>query len=573
MRTKNIFKTLALAMLMPTMLLTTACSSEDFASDDKTATTETVATNQGYALPVTVDVTRQADDATRATYNESTKKLAFSAGDKLFVYGSAPQGIFRFAGMLNYVPSTGKFSGTIYTENEYDDTAIRLFNSAKSTSVILLPAGYESYGYLRIDNNDDAYAYNDCFETNTNYTLATSKATAVEQFSYEHVGGMGVYNNGFALRPLNAILNFTVTGLDASTSVDVSLTGGDYNITGTVTTDASGNATFAAGVSGGTNLNEFSLTVGGNPITLVSSEKTLDAGKIYNINRAAPVVTNLSTINANYTASNGETLTGTLGANVKISIADGATVTLDGVTINGTHSTSYKWAGITCLGDATIILKDESVNSVVGFCYTYPGIYIPHGKTLTIQGETLGTGVLNATGAGYSAGIGAASESVDIYRSCGNIVIAGGVINATAGGERAAGIGCGGTTNPSTTNPSTCGTINITGGTITATGGKWAPGIGSGFYATCGDITIANTVTSVTATKGDKSTYLATTFDCIGRGREGACGTVKFGNQTMYDGSSWTTTPTSGNTYGGLSLTISQTVYEADTWTLTPVLP
>ncbi len=29
MKTKNIFKTLALAMLMPTMLLTTACSSED----------------------------------------------------------------------------------------------------------------------------------------------------------------------------------------------------------------------------------------------------------------------------------------------------------------------------------------------------------------------------------------------------------------------------------------------------------------------------------------------------------------------------------------------------------------
>ena len=291
------------------------------------------------------------------------------------------------------------------------------------------------------------------------------------------------------------------------------------------------------------------------------------------VKKAASVATDLSTINSNYTASDGETLTGTLASDVKISIADGATVTLDGVTINGTHNYSYTWAGITCLGDATIILKDESVNSVVGFCYGYPGIYIPHGKTLTIQGETLGTGVLNATGAGYSAGIGAARESVDIYRSCGNIVIAGGVINATAGGERAAGIGCGGTTNPGTANPSTCGTITITGGTITATGSKWAPGIGSGFYATCGDITIANTVTSVTATKGDKSGYLATTFDCIGRGREGACGTVKFGNQTMYDGSSWTTTPTSGNTYGGLSLTISQTVYEADTWTLTPVLP
>ena len=544
------------------MLLATACNKNEIANEENTE-------KKGFSFPVTVNVTHEGDDATKATYNESTKKLEFSAGDKLFVKGNdySAGGAGFFAGTLTW-QSGGTFSGTILTENTYSGTIDALF-TAGSALATLLPANYGNYPYLSFD---DEGTYSASVNYDATKTFATSKATAVEQFSFE-VGGY-TSGTGFALHPANAILNFTITGLAANTGVDVALSDGvSFTISGSVTTDASGNATFAAGVSGGTNLNEFSLTVGGNPITLVSSEKTLDAGKIYNINRAAPVVTNLSTINANYTASNGETLTGTLGANVKISIADGATVTLDGVTINGTHSTSYKWAGITCLGDATIILKDESVNSVVGFCYTYPGIYIPHGKTLTIQGETLGTGVLNATGAGYSAGIGAASESVDIYRSCGNIVIAGGVINATAGGERAAGIGCGGTTNPSTTNPSTCGTINITGGTITATGGKWAPGIGSGFYATCGDITIANTVTSVTATKGDKSTYLATTFDCIGRGREGACGTVKFGNQTMYDGSSWTTTPTSGNTYGGLSLTISQTVYEADTWTLTPVLP
>ena len=162
-------------------------------------------------------------------------------------------------------------------------------------------------------------------------------------------------------------------------------------------------------------------------------------------------------------------------------------------------------------------------------------------------------------------------RSKDTYRSCGNIVIAGGVINATGGSERAAGIGCGGSSNPGSATPSTCGTITITGGTITATGSKWAPGIGGGFDGDCGDITIANTVTRVTATKGAES--YSSSFDCIGRGRDGACGTVKFGNQTMYDGSSWTTTPTSGSTYGGLSLTISQTTYANDTWTLTPLVP
>ena len=60
MKTKNIFKTLALAMLMPTMLLTTACSSEDDVVNSNIANLETVA-NKGYALPVTVNVTREGD--------------------------------------------------------------------------------------------------------------------------------------------------------------------------------------------------------------------------------------------------------------------------------------------------------------------------------------------------------------------------------------------------------------------------------------------------------------------------------------------------------------------------------
>ena len=537
MKTKNIFKALALAMLMPAMLLTTACSNEDdIVNNEPTA-------KKGYALPVTVDVTREGDAATRASYNDGTKKLSFSAGDKLFVYGSAPQGIFRFAGMLNYVPSTGKFSGTIYTENEYSGTAISLFNSAKSLSVNLLPAGYESYGYLRIDNNDDAYAYNDCFETNTNYTLATSKATAVEQFSYENTGGMGAYNNGFALRPLNAILNFTVTGLDASTSVDVSLTGGDYNITGTVTTDASGTATFAAGVFFNKDLKDFSLTVGGRPITLVTESTPLTAGKIYNINRAAPPATYLSTINANYTASDGEILTGTLGANVKISIADGATVALNNVTINGENNSDYLWAGITCEGNATIILS--GTNTVKGFYAFYPGIQAAAGKTLTIKGIGSLTASSNGTGAGIGGGFGVACGNIEIQggtitatggqyaagiggdfdATCGNITISGGTVTAT-GGEQAAGIGAG---RRGVSDASSCGNILISGGTVTATGGEQAAGIGGGRgnsnteLSSCGTITITTGVTKVTATKGSNAD------NSIGAGQYGTCGTVTIG--------------------------------------------
>ena len=85
MKTKTILQTLAAAMLMPAMLLTTSCSSEDDALDTPAENT----LKKGYTLPVTVNVTRQGDDATtRATFNESTHKLEFSAGDKLFVNGT-----------------------------------------------------------------------------------------------------------------------------------------------------------------------------------------------------------------------------------------------------------------------------------------------------------------------------------------------------------------------------------------------------------------------------------------------------------------------------------------------------
>ena len=81
-----------------------------------------------------------------------------------------------------------------------------------------------------------------------------------------------------------------------------------------------------------------------------------------------PALVNLAALTSNYIARDGDILTGELDvANypVKISIAAGATVTLDDATINGENNDSYSWAGITCLGNATIIL--EGTNSVKGF--------------------------------------------------------------------------------------------------------------------------------------------------------------------------------------------------------------
>jgi hypothetical protein len=104
------------------------------------------------------------------------------------------------------------------------------------------------------------------------------------------------YNNGFKLSPTYAILNFTITGLAPSTDVNVELTVNGRNPRGgKVTTDGSGNATFAMGVFGGGWSDALSLTVDGTPIALNldgNNKKGIHAGDIYNITRSFPTSSN-----------------------------------------------------------------------------------------------------------------------------------------------------------------------------------------------------------------------------------------------------------------------------------------
>ena len=282
MKTKTIFKALAFVIVMPAMLLTTACSS----SDDSIINDENI-NKKGFALPVTVNVTRQGDKAnTRATYNETTKKLEFSDGDQLFVNGIHPDAGY-FAGTLDRV-SGGTFSGTIITAREYSDTAEKLLNEASASgednfaSATLLPSGYEEYDYFFYDTILEIF---DIVNWDENNAFARSKAEAVEQFTVEQAEK---YENGFALSPTNAILSFTITGLTANTNVKVLLENiYSLAIKGEVTTDDLGTATFAIGLWAGTDLQNYSLTVGGTEIALTSTSKTLEAGHIYNINRSA----------------------------------------------------------------------------------------------------------------------------------------------------------------------------------------------------------------------------------------------------------------------------------------------
>ncbi|MCR5751113.1 MAG: hypothetical protein K6G91_04055 [Kiritimatiellae bacterium] len=232
----------------------------------------------------------------------------------------------------------------------------------------------------------------------------------------------------------------------------------------------------------------------------------------------------LSNVNGDLTLVNGDVATGELGGPYKVSIAAGATVTLSDLIITNSESSLTPWAGITCLGDATIILENEVV---VNACNKYnPGIFVPKFSTLTIKGDgwlsagggsSGGAGIgggyileggvsidcgsiiidlgddessyIDATGGGFAAGIGGGANSF-----CGDITISNGVVTAdgSAGG---AGIGSG--------NSGTCCDITICGGDVYATGGDGGSGVGSGNAGGCGDITIVGG--NVLATGGVKA--------------------------------------------------------------------
>ena len=213
-----------------------------------------------------------------------------------------------------------------------------------------------------------------------------------------------------------------------------------------------------------------------------------------------PIEINLSGVTTDTVALNGDILTDTLRSKVKISIADRATVTLKDLYIVGVNWASTPWAGITCQGDAIIVL--EGNNHIEPFHLGYPGIYIPENKTLIIRGD----GFLDIRGR-TSAAIGAGDDA-----ACGNIQIEGGTINAYGYTENVAwGAGIGGSRGAD------CGTITIKGGTVNAYGGNYSPGIGSGRRHRCGKITITSGVKSVVARKGDDAP------NSIGAGKDGSC--------------------------------------------------
>ena len=486
---------------------------------------------EGETVHITVNVGASAGSATNGSradiQDPSTGHYEFNDGDKLYVgYNNA------YVGTLYYSTSANKFSGDI-TISQSDSQRLHFYYLGGSLTPTVSGSEYT------VDISDQT----------SNYPVI-SYGTSTQNYSASL--------NSYTTTLLNqcALVEFTTNEIPTTTAVSIS------GMKNKVTVDFNGNTLTPSEERGTIKLHaesptsRWAILLSDNAVTTTATAEGYNESDNFTVpsvaingylhgetaisftmTEAAAKIIYLADVTSNTIVEDGYTVTGTLGAEVKISIADGATVTLDGVTINGEDDENYSWAGITCVGNATIILKDGSENTVRGFYEDYPGIYVPGNHTLTIKGGAAGTGKLTASSNGYGAGIGGGYE-----KHCGNIEIQGGVITATGGSDASAGIGGGENAN--------CGTITISGGTVTATGGSDAAGIGSGYYeascvaitisggtvkatggyqaagigsgkeASCGDITITNRVTQVTATKGSYAP------NSIGAGADGSCGTV-----------------------------------------------
>ena len=491
MKTMKYFLSMAALALVGAM--TVSCSSDDNIIDQA----QQPATNAGNVEILTTTVSLGGDGATRALTSTGVK--TFAEGETMAIYYWKNKGNDHVKAVS--APLT---AGNITNGGKSATFTFTLDNPYKNMSV--------SYVYPAAMANADFTPNYDALYNNQDGTLATLAS------NFDFCTRSGAWS-GDNLPSVTLVNQLAILAINLKNSTGASDITGD--ITGMTISD--GTNTYAVSRSAAAGpiyvairpTSDATITVtatdGTKNYTKTLTSKTYEAGNGYPVSWKMAKLTDLSSISGTeYTVQDGEVLTGTLASNVKISIADGATVTLKDVNITNLGN-NCNWAGINCPDDATLVL--EGTNTVCagrdGSGYNnYPGIYIAPDKTLTIQGD----GTLTAYSVAsypYGAGIGGGYDN-----ACGNIVINGGTITAM-GGQNSAGIGGG--------SNASCGNITINGGTVTATGGESGAGIGGG-YASCGNITINGG--TVTATGGANAAG-------IGGGENVSCGNITISGGTV----------------------------------------
>lgn len=596
MQTTKIFLMAALA------LMTAACSNDD---NDIQTPAEQPAKSEG--IPFTATISMGESASTRAlTENGTTIEATWETGEKVaLIYNVGSTPTKTDAKVTKQTDGTATISATLETgaTNGSDVTIIYPSDAADGTT------GNVKSNLLTAQDGTLA-------------TIASKYDVRKGTGKLSISGGKATVNNGTAGTPVALTNQFAIWKLTTPSAKDLYITADGVLIAeatlGTAGTEfyvavpAVSSKTVSVVATDGTS-NCWSYSKGG---------VSLATGKYY---QSTPLMTTLD-------GDNTKDVYMMTGAG---DIPDGKTVVLSDVTISGRITCSGS-ANIILMGTNSVTANTDRAAIRVGGTGTT--LTITGSGSLTATGGTNAAGIgtddadgttlsggnivinggrVNATGGEYAAGIGTGIAKHIGKNTCGTITINGGMVYAT-GGERAAGIGTGnaysgnnecgaititgGTVNATAgTNGAgigtgrvngggvnTCGAITITGGTVIATGDNGGAGIGTGNATsaigttgsnTCGDISIAADVTSVTATKGSGSpnSIGKGIISFIGGTVSQNCGTITFGTAQVFDGTAatgtWTPNPMVADTYGGLKLVISTKTTTDDTWTLTPVAP
>ena len=272
---KNMMKNILMsAASIAALMLTASCNQEDNEIiDEPTA-------SSAHSIEVTVPVT--ADASTRASYTAGAA-TTFEAGDKLYIKVRDGE-TYTYVGVLdNSAEAVNKFTGTLYKTAGTDYSGSDIITDCTSLEATLLPSGYDENYYVLTKSG----------ETVTGLTVvpakafssAATKAAAVPQVANASYSTTSSGAKAITLTPQNAVLYYTLSGLAKSTAVTVSVSDGTTTVSGSVTTNSSGEASFAVGVAPGGTTKSYMMKKGDEQT--IEFRANLSANKVYNITRSA----------------------------------------------------------------------------------------------------------------------------------------------------------------------------------------------------------------------------------------------------------------------------------------------
>lgn len=518
---KQTMKYLSMAALVVMGAIVASCAKEEPAQPEEITpeVVEPVAEDNIVVCTTTVSFDNSADtDETKALDEDGVKTFAIGEMIAVIYKNDSDQTVKAVSAALEAEDiASGDKSATFHVTlvNPGTDAAVRIiYPAAMAASTVATNVAVDAdatINYAALNTQDGTLA-----TLSSNLDLAVYDGT---------LSGTSLPADP-ALKNKLAICEYTIKDDATPTANDLTST-----ITGMTISDGTHNYSVSRSAAAGpiyvairptdnADIN-YTATDGTNHYKKTVTGKTYAASQMYplGLRMAAASIIDLSSLHEDYVAQHGDVLINTLAEKHQISIADGAAITLQNANIN--YNNTWQdglYAGITCVGDATIILS--GTNIVKGFEARYPGIFVPESKTLIIKGDgslTSATGIFGPEVHGCGIG-GVCAFDQDHAVACGNIEIQGGTITATAG-NNSAGIGSGGY--------GSCGSITISGGNVTVTS-QGGAGIGSGYQASCGNILISGGTVNTTGGYGGAG---------IGGGMSDAyrssCGTITINGGTV----------------------------------------